>query len=217
MNIKISTVSEIIADNLRKVIIKGKLRPGEKININKLVRQFHVSKTPVRESLKILECEGLLKFKPHCGWKVSKLLKKEFLDLDEIQEILEVYLSVKVVNYVDLINFDELEKINKNINYYIEMGKYDHIFNSNQLFHTNIYKVYPNPQILRYLNQIWNNLNRQRNLMVTSSKFIDKVVDEHEKIIRYLRDKNVDNLAKIMHQHFETGRMALSEDFNSEI
>jgi len=217
MNIQIPNISKIIVDNLRKEIIKGKLRPGAKINVDNLVSQFKISKTPIRESLKILEAEGLLEFIPRSGWKVSKLSKKEFLDLCEIQEILEVYLSVQVVNYVDLINFDELEQINSRIKHYIEMEEIYHVFYYNQSFHTNIYKVYPNSQILKYLYQIWNKINRQRNLMVTSGKFLNKIVSEHEDIIQSLKEKNVEKIEKNMHQHFNTGRMALYEDFNSEI
>jgi len=216
LNIKIPTISEIVVENLRKEIVKGKLRPDAKLNIDSLARKFNISKTPIRESLKKLESEGLLVFVPRSGWKVSRLSKKEFLDLCEIQEILEVNLSIKIIKYIDLINFTELEKINCEIDNYIKDGKYDLIFDANQTFHTKIYEVYPNSQILKFLNQIWNKINRQRHLMLTSRKFLTTIVKEHEEIIQALQEKNVNKLETCMHQHFRTGIMAISEDFDDK-
>jgi DNA-binding GntR family transcriptional regulator len=91
------------------------------------------------------------------------------------------------------------------------------VFDYNQTFHREIYEVYPNSQILKSLGQVWNQINRQRHLMITSKKFLDKIVSEHKDIIQSLKEKNVEKIEKNMHQHFKSGRMAVFEDLDSQM
>ncbi len=78
------TVPEQIAAQVGDAIIKGKLRPGEALNEQRLADSFHVSRGPVRDAIRILEREGLATIYPRRGAVVTDLT------LDEVREIFEI-------------------------------------------------------------------------------------------------------------------------------
>lgn len=75
---------EELADQLRRLIIEGDLRPGEKISEKLLCDQFAVSRTPLREALKILMTEGLVLLTPNRGASVTELT------IDDLEELFPI-------------------------------------------------------------------------------------------------------------------------------
>src|SRR5213593_2244766 len=86
---KPTTLATEIARHLREAIIKGELAPGERVNESKLTRDLGLSRSPVREAIRILESEGLLTLEPHRGAHVRPLGD------DDLQEIFDVRLMIE--------------------------------------------------------------------------------------------------------------------------
>jgi len=86
---KPTTLATEIARHLREAIIKGELAPGERVNESKLTRDLALSRSPVREAIRILESEGLLTLEPHRGAHVRPLGD------DDLQEIFDVRLMIE--------------------------------------------------------------------------------------------------------------------------
>jgi len=94
-----------VYDELAAAISSGRLRPGEKLVIDALARDFHVSITPVREALMRLKREGLVLEVPYSGVYVSKLDFEELRELFLLRGVLEGYgarLAVEHVTEADL-------------------------------------------------------------------------------------------------------------------
>ena len=70
-----------IANRLRQMILEGQLQPGEKINEKALTEQFGVSRTPLREALKVLAAEGLLDLIPHRGAVITRQSEAELSEV----------------------------------------------------------------------------------------------------------------------------------------
>lgn len=204
----IPTIADVAYEKIQSLMLCRGLNPGDKVNIDELSKQLDISKTPIRESLKKLEQEGLMVYVPRVGWRVSKLSNKEYMYLIEAQEMIEIYLSIGVADHIDSIDFDELERINNNIRVIIEAKQYDNILNENEKFHMAIYEAYPNPHLHEMLRNIWNNIKLQRNIMVTTPVFIEKVVEEHKAIIASLETADKKMIEKAVRQHFITGNEA---------
>ena len=81
---KPTTLAVAIASHLREQIISGALRPDERVNETKVTREQGLSRSPVREALRILEAEGLVTLEPHRGARVRALSEQ---DLDEIFDV----------------------------------------------------------------------------------------------------------------------------------
>jgi DNA-binding GntR family transcriptional regulator len=83
------TVPTQVAATLRKLILGGRLHPGERIVETRLARQLGVGQPTVREALIVLEHEGLVVRKPNCGCSVTKLSRKEINQVYRVRLELE--------------------------------------------------------------------------------------------------------------------------------
>jgi DNA-binding GntR family transcriptional regulator len=75
------TARDIVANELRRQIVRGELLAGEKLNPGELAERFGVSQTPAREALQLLASEGLLRNDPFRGARVSELSATEYEEL----------------------------------------------------------------------------------------------------------------------------------------
>ncbi|HJS09789.1 GntR family transcriptional regulator [Sphingopyxis sp.] len=89
--LKNASLSDLARDRLRAAIMEGKLRPGEKINIERVSEMFGISRTPVREALKALEMEGMVRIEAHRGAIVEPLAWREIDHRYAIRSMLEGY------------------------------------------------------------------------------------------------------------------------------
>src|SRR6056297_1354902 len=78
-----------ITNRLRQMILEGQLQPGEKINEKALTEQFGVSRTPLREALKVLAAEGLLDLIPHRGAVITRQSEAELAEVFRVLAALE--------------------------------------------------------------------------------------------------------------------------------
>lgn len=90
------TLWEQIADTLREDIIRGKIMPGERIVEEELATRFHVSRGPVREALRNIEEEGLVRYESHKGCTVRTISYKEMWEKYLVRSTLEI-LAVRII------------------------------------------------------------------------------------------------------------------------
>lgn len=74
---------------IREAIFEGRIKPDERLTIERLAADFGISRTPVREALKALESDGMVQIHPHRGAIVQRFDKDEILDRYEIRALLE--------------------------------------------------------------------------------------------------------------------------------
>ena len=89
------SIREKIYQKVRDRITYGFLNPGERLIEENLVKEFKVSRTPIRESLRQLENEGLITFERNKGFTVSKLSPKQVDEIYQLPWILEGYAAKK--------------------------------------------------------------------------------------------------------------------------
>lgn len=210
----IPTTSDFLHQRIQSMLISGEFKPGEKLNVDELSRTFNISKTPIREVLKSFEQEGLLNYYPRVGWEVKKMNKEQYFNVVELQELLEIYLCQNIADYIKDINFDQLEAINNEIDEVIKNKEFHKLLELNEKFHLVIYDVYPNMKILDTLQNIWNSVRIQRNIMVTAPDFIKAIMDEHNEIIVSLKSNNSEALVKACRKHFNSGKVSLNKYFD---
>jgi DNA-binding GntR family transcriptional regulator len=84
-----TTLATEIARHLRQAIIKGELAPGERVNELKLTKELALSRSPVREAIRILAAEGLLTIEPHRGAHVRPLSDEDLEEIFDVRLMLE--------------------------------------------------------------------------------------------------------------------------------
>lgn len=84
-----TTLATEIARHLRKAIIKGELAPGERVNELKLTKELALSRSPVREAIRILAAEGLLTIEPHRGAHVRPVSDEDLEEIFDVRLMIE--------------------------------------------------------------------------------------------------------------------------------
>ena len=80
---------DVVFNTLRDAILTGKLEPGERLMENQLAEKLGVSRTPIREALRMLKLENLVELTPRKGAQVLDMSEKDIIDVLGIREVLE--------------------------------------------------------------------------------------------------------------------------------
>src|SRR5699024_11153335 len=98
---------------LRRTILKGDLEPGARLVQTELAEQIGVSRMPIREALRTLELEGLVKNEPHKGAVVRAIQKEDIQEIYELRSILEPVALRKSIEYYTKEDLDCLSKLHQ--------------------------------------------------------------------------------------------------------
>ena len=85
---------------LRRSIIMGHRKPGERLSLAEITASYNTSITPVRDALHMLNQEGLVTIKPRSGYFVSNITLRELQELFEVREILELAAIERTATHV---------------------------------------------------------------------------------------------------------------------
>lgn len=111
LNLSRRNLTDEVADVIRKLILDGKLKPGDKINQAQFAEEFIISRGPIREALRLLENEGLIKHIPNHGTYVSSLSKKDAYEIFSLRAILEEHGAVLALPNLTQEHFNTLENL----------------------------------------------------------------------------------------------------------
>lgn len=209
------TLSEAILTATRDMILKGDLRPGTHINIDEMSRLLKCSKTPVREMLKVLVSENLVHYAPNVGYSVKEIDLREYMQTYELQELLETYILRRIAEMKYLVDFELLETLNYELSRMIENGAWGVLGEQNDRFHLALYCNYPNPMLVDMVQDIWNKVRIQRNLIFQSRVFISTAISDHQEMIDAVRNEDPDAAERISKKHFSRGLESLLNFFPS--
>ncbi len=109
------TLREKILETIRDAILKGTLKPGEKVAEPELAERFGISRTPIREAFRQLESEGYLTVIPRKGAVVTALSEQDVQEFYAIKSILEGYAAELAATRLSLKEIERLEAINERL------------------------------------------------------------------------------------------------------
>ncbi len=208
--IKVPTLSALAYENIKQQILSGKIRPGEKINIDQYSEQLGVSATPVREALSKLQHEGLVQYIPRTGWKISRISKQEFKKLQDIKSLLETTLADRALPFIKQSDIPQMIYLNNQmkdiLNSCGETGPdLEKLLEANDRSHMFIFNFYYNDIMIEILQQTWNNLRHARLIWISSDEFLNNFYDEHNEIIAAIRDGDRKTLRLAIEKHLQCG------------
>lgn len=176
-----------------------------------LADKLGVSRTPIREAIRMLEQEGLAITIPRKGAEVAKMTIKDMEDVLQIRGVLEELAArvscSKITDQelrelrIAMIEFDEQTK-EDNV---VELAKADVVF------HDIIYKAADNPKLLLLLNNLREQMYRYRIEYLKDPRVYGKLLAEHEEIIRHIESGEKEKAAKVVSQHIENQAQAVTD------
>lgn len=192
---------DVVFQTLREAILKGDLRPGERLMELQLAAKLGVSRTPIREAIRMLEQEGLAVTIPRKGAEVARMTEKNMEDVLQIREALDD-LAVQVA--CDKMTEQQLKNLTlamKNFENAIQTGNLSKIVSYDVEFHDIIYESTDNPKLVTLLSNLREQIYRYRVEYLKGKENYPMLIKEHETILEALREKNKERVVEAMRSH----------------
>jgi DNA-binding GntR family transcriptional regulator len=211
MAIASKTKNVAVYNKLRQGIIKGKLKPGQKVVMAELAKAFGLSETPVREAIRRLESEGYVDFTPHMGAIVTKIDEGELVEIYLIRIALEELATRLASPHITEKDIDFLNKKNREMEMAIQQNRYEILAGINKLFHLRIYKAAPFPRLYKMICDLWDTFERWPSVFSYVPERAAASVEEHKKIIQALRMRDTDQADQLIKEQKERTLKALQK------
>lgn len=192
---------ELVFTTLRQAILKGELDPGERLMEIQLADKLGVSRTPIREAIRKLEKEGLVRMIPRKGAVVAGISEKMLTDVLEVRMTLEKMAFTLSVERGKPDFADRLEAAEKEFAEAVAKGDIVEMSSKDEAFHFVIYDETGNEKLKELLYALRENMYRYRMEYLKESAVHQVLMDEHEEIIRCIRERNLDTGLEMIEKH----------------
>ncbi len=200
-----------VAERLRQRIFAHELTPGTWIDEQKLAEQYGISRTPLREALKVLASEGLVELKPRRGCYVTEISRQDLDDIFPLMALLEGRSAAEAVRAAKPADIAELRGIHERLEAAAREGKIEAFFEANQEFHKRIQELANNRWLLSVIQDLRKVLKLSRLHSLSLEGRLQQSLDEHRAIMSAFEAKDVARTEKLMHDHLLSGREALAK------
>lgn len=196
-------------NQLQQWIIDGTLHPGEKLNDKELAEALGVSRTPIRESLQLLEAQDFVKMYPGKATQVTEVNKESITDLLPPLAALQALSAELAIPYLtdDVISL--LENTNEQFAIAVRSENYFGALKLDETFHQIIVDTANNPYIHKMVSSLQAHVRRL--FFHNSIVLTEKSIDEHDAIIKLLKEHDAANVSAIMRNNW----LRAIEEFHS--
>lgn len=201
---------EEVAERLRARIYAHELAPGAWVDEQALADEFGISRTPMREALKVLAAEGLVVLKPRRGCYVAEMSERDLDEIFPVLALLEGRVAEEATRRLADADFRRLEAIHADLERHAAAHDADRFFEANQAFHNTLQELAGN----RWLSQLIDDTRKFLKLTRRDSLRLDGRIEqslaEHRDILAAIQARDHGTAALRMHNHILSGRAALT-------
>ncbi len=206
-----SPLREVVFVTLRRQILRGELKPGERLMEISLANKLGVSRTPIREAIRMLEHEGLAVMKPRRGAQVAKISAQELTDVLEIRESLEILAISKACERMDA---EDLQKMDDAARHFEELAakpgsELTALAEADVAFHDAIFNGTKNLRLIQILGNLREQMYRFRIEYMKDEAVRKELVEEHHQIRSAIREKNCALAVEKISEHIDNQRQAI--------
>ncbi|EFV76188.1 MULTISPECIES: GntR family transcriptional regulator [Cytobacillus] len=178
-----------IYDIIKKSILSGQLKPGEKVNVSHLAEKYNISRTPLREALRQLQIEGLL-VQDQLGLSIVKLDETDFKDLYETRIMLEPQIMGLVLKAITEERLNCIEEILERAEDAFLEGNHLLLLEWNAKFHDRLLDASPNRRAVHLLKQVRSFLLLYRANILKNNEHNREILKEHRQIFHALKARD---------------------------
>lgn len=204
LRIQRQSLHDVVVDRLRDLIVEGVLPPGQRLNERLLCEQLGVSRTPLRESFKVLASEGLIEILPNRGATVAPLTTAELREVVDVLSGLEAVVGPLVVANIDEAGIEQLESLHRDMLEHYRQQDLPAYFRVNQEIHLLLVESTGNRTLLDTYTALNLRIRRYRYMANLANERWAQAVAEHEEIMRALRRRDGQALGHLLQTHLRT-------------
>lgn len=201
------TLPYMVTNSLREAILTGELSGGFQLKQEELASRFNVSLSVLREALKNLEAEGLVKFYPNRGAVVTELSADEAQEIFDIRLFLELgalELAIPNLTEEDFIAADGI------------LQEADHIMQNSQVgvlnwrFHETLYRPAQRPKLLALIHNMHNNVERYMRIYLSTMNYQTKSQQEHRELLSVCIQRDTKAAQDLLRRHMAEASSSLA-------
>lgn len=197
------SLSGRVFQKLRDEILKGVYKENDELRETAIGKELGVSRTPVREALRQLELEGLVKIIPNKGTYVTGITNKDVNDIYVIRSLLEGLCARWATECIDQKSIDRLEEIIMLSEFHSVKESTEQVVVLDGEFHQVLYETC-NSRILKHvLSDFHKYVQNARAYSVQTEERIDKSIAEHKAILEAIKTKDASMAEKLANEHMQ--------------
>jgi DNA-binding GntR family transcriptional regulator len=202
---------EEVAERLRQLIYDGELAPGSFVDERALVERFGTSRTPLREALKVLHAEGLVRLTPRRGsWVAGELTPQDLDEIFPLMSLLEGLCAYEAVKKATADGVRRLEELHARLERHAAAGDAARYYAENYDFHEALQQLAANPYLSRAVSELRRFLRLLRGRQLRVPGRMEASLAEHRRLMRAVRRRDPDEAQRVMRAHLLAQRAALA-------
>lgn len=211
-----TSLHQELVERLQLLIIGGTFEPGTKVPEKDLCEQFGVSRTPLREALKVLASDGLIRLEPNRGAWVTTVTISEVEEVFPVLGALEALSGKLACQHITDAEIDTVRALHDQMIQSYERRDLDSYFSINQKIHRAILVAARNETLATSCQALSLRMQRARYLAnMTEGRWYD-AVQEHETILKHLVARDGKQLAEILLDHMDAKRASVVNWLHSQ-
>ncbi len=210
---KTQTLRERIVNVLRESIIKGTLKPGERVAESDLAEKYGISRTPIREAFRQLETEGFLKVIPRRGAEVASLTEEDVREFYEVKSLLESYAAKVAAERLTERDIKRLELLNASMERFAQNGDIKGFFKTDNEFHDVFIQKCGNEKLCNIIQNLLQQFQRVRIASFVIKGRMEVSVEQHKDIIKACCDKDSGLVEQLVKRNAEYSAKLLTQRF----
>lgn len=212
---------DVVFNTLRKAILTGNIKPGERLMEVQLASMLGVSRTPIREAIHKLELEGLVELLPRRGAQVAKISEKSLKDVLEVRRALDVLIAELACERITEEQIKELEEAKVMFEKAVSNAEKNNVetaelANADIAFHNIIMEATGNDRLLSLVNNLAEQMYRYRFVYLKDVSIHDDLIEEHRRIFEAISKRDIEMAKKTAALHIDNQEKVIIEHIRSE-
>lgn len=196
---------------LREQIYSHRLAPGQRLDEAMLAEQLGISRTPLREAIKVLGAEGLVELRPRKGCFVTELTERDLEEIFPIMAVLEGRVACEVAGKRTPQQLKTLDALHEKLERRAAAGDVDGYYETNYVFHDTMQVCAGNRWLQTVIGDLRKHLKLSRHHSLRLEGRLDASLSEHRALMQALHAQDAEAAERIMRDHLLAQLTALRE------
>lgn len=192
---------DVVFNTLRRAILRGELKPGERLMEIQLANKLGVSRTPIREAIRKLELEGLVLMIPRKGAEVAEITEKNLRDVLEVRCALEELAVQLACERIDEEGVKALRDAGMHFKEVLDSSDITRIAQADEAFHDVIFTATGNARLIQLLNNLREQMYRYRIEYLKKKECYPVLIAEHKEILDAITEGDKERATRVTSQH----------------
>ncbi|MDI2587531.1 MULTISPECIES: GntR family transcriptional regulator [unclassified Psychrobacillus] len=208
-----ATLQSKVTTKLRDLILKGEFKMGDRLMQEEWAQKLGVSRMPLREALRQLEVEGLVRIEPRRGAIVTPISIEDIEEIYRLRQMLEGEVAVQSLPFLEEEDIKELEYLyEKMLNLKHTESEMELYMQLNKEFHQIIIEASPGRRIKGFIHTLWQGVPQYTPSLL--AKHLSDSHEEHRLMVKYIKEKDAVRLREVMEKHINRTKENLIKMIN---